>query len=174
MTRLPPITHVRRGTRMGASLAVVALAMAATGCGGSKSKTSTTHSAAASPSATASATSSASPSTPSAAASVTTGPVRAALTAPNHTPKAGKLWPYSVKVTDASGKPLSGKVDTEFLFGSQVVGHEVPPSHPLKGGALHDAVTWPAQAVGEPLALRVVVHASQRTITLNWPVSVKR
>jgi hypothetical protein len=100
--------------------------------------------------------------------------VRASLRAPNHTPTAKKLWPYSVKVTDPSGKPLSGTVDTEFLFGSQVVGHEAPPTHPLKNGALRDAVTWPAQAVGEPLALRVVVHTSQRTITLDWPVSVKR
>jgi hypothetical protein len=100
--------------------------------------------------------------------------VRASLSAPNHAPKAGKLWPYSVKVTDASGKPLTGTVDTEFLFGSQVVGHEDPATHPLKSGTLHDAVTWPAQAVGEPLALRVVVHTSQRTITLDWPVSVKR
>ena len=180
MARLPANPHLRRRARAGAWLTVLALAVTLAACGGGgKTKSSTTSTAAASHSATAPATSSTAPSSPASSnaggvASVTTGPVRASLHAPNHSPTAKKLWPYSVKVTDPSGKPLPGTVDTEFLFGSQVVGHEVPPTHPLKNGALRDAVTWPAQAVGEPLALRVVVHASQRTITLDWPVSVKR
>jgi hypothetical protein len=175
MALLPANPHLRRRARAGAWLTLVALAVTAGGCGGGgKSKSSTTSTPAASHSATAPATSSTAPSNASGVASVTTGPVRATLHAPNHSPTAKKLWPYSVKVTDPSGKPLPGTVDTEFLFGGQVVGHEAPPTHRLNNGALRDAVTWPAQAVGEPLALRVVVHAGQRTITLDWPVSVKR
>jgi hypothetical protein len=157
--------------RTAACLAALALAVVAAGCGGSKSKSTTTS---ASHAATAPATSSTAPATPSGKSSVTTGPVRASLTAPNHTPPAGKLWPYAVKVTDAAGKPLAGTVDTEFLFGGQVVGHESPPTHTLKNGGLHDEMTWPAQAVGQPLTLQVVVHTSQGTIALDWPVSVKR
>jgi hypothetical protein len=46
----------------------------------------------------------------------------------------GKPWRYVLKVTDASGRPLSGTVDVEFGFGGQVVGHDTPPVHPLKRG----------------------------------------
>jgi hypothetical protein len=157
-----PATAPARAALAGAL--VVALALA--GCGGSKTKSSTTTSASKSASASSSA--------PGGVASITTGPVRGSLSAPGHAPRAGKLWPYSVKVTDASGKPLSGTVDTEFLYGGQLVGHESPPTHPLKNGALRDAVTWPAQAVGQPLTLQTVVHTSAGTITLDWPVSVQR
>ena len=83
--------------------------------------------------------------------SVATGPVRGRLTAANHTPTAGKLWDYSVKVTSASGKPLSGTVDIEFAFGSEVVGRDTPPTHPVKDGSWQDNLKVPRDAVGEPL-----------------------
>jgi hypothetical protein len=101
------------------------------------------------------------------------GGVRASLHGESHAPVAGKLWHYSVLATDASGKALSGKVDTEFVFGGQVVGREKPPTHQLKNGRLDDKVTFPAQAIGIPLTFRVVVHASAGTLTLNWPVKVR-
>jgi hypothetical protein len=147
-----------------ATALVVVLVLA--GCGGSKSTSTTTTSASHSATTT-------SP-VQGGSASITTGPVRGSLSAPSHAPIAGKLWPYSVKVTDASGKPLSGTVDTEFLFGGQLVGRESPPTHPLKDGTLHDSVTWPAQSAGQTLTLRTVVHTSAGTITLDWPVTVKR
>jgi hypothetical protein len=148
---------------------VVALVLA--GCGGSKSKSTTTTSA--SHSATTPSTSASSQKS-SGVASVTTGPVRGSLTGPNHAPTAGQGWPYSVKVMDAGGKPLSGMVDIEFLFGGQVVGRDTPPTHPVKNGTWHDVLTFPAQAIGEPLMLQAVVHTSAGTITLDWPVTVKR
>jgi hypothetical protein len=144
----------------------VVLAFAAAGCGGaSKSKLSTTP--------TTQRTATTSPS-PTGASTVTTGPVRGTLTAPDHAPVAGKLWPYMVKVTDASGKPLPGTVDTEFAFAGQVVGRESPPTHPLVNGALSDMVTWPPQSVGQPLVLQTVVHTSLGSITLDWPVTPRR
>ena len=79
-------------------------------------------------------------------------------------------WLYSVLATDPSGHALSGTVDTMFVFNGVVVGHEVPPTHPLTNGRLDNKVTFPARAVGIPLALRVVIHTKAGTVTLDWPV----
>lgn len=76
--------------------------------------------------------------------------------------------------TDASGRALSGTVDTQFVFGGQVVGHETPPTHPLTNGRLNDNVTYPATAVGIQLTFQVVVHTQLGSVTLDWPVKVKR
>jgi hypothetical protein len=102
------------------------------------------------------------------------GGMRATLHGDNHAPTVNKHWHYSVLATDASGHPLSGTVDTEFALGGQVVGHETPPTHRLSSGRLNDAVTFPAQAVGVPLALQVVVHTHLGSVTLSWPVKVQR
>jgi hypothetical protein len=99
--------------------------------------------------------------------------MRASLHGQGHAPTPGKLWHYSVLATNGSGKALSGKVDTEFVFNGVVVGHESPPTHPLKNGRLDDAVTFPARSAGIPLTFRVVVHTPAGTVTLNWPVKVR-
>jgi hypothetical protein len=162
------LAHLER-TKPVALLTAFLLCAAIAGCGGSaKPKSSTTHPKS-SPSTTATTGRSA-----GGGATVTTGPVRASLTAADHSPIAGKLWPYAVKVTDARGQPLPGTVDTEFVFAGQVVGRESPPTHPLVNGMLHDMVTFPPQSVGEPLSLQVVVHTSLGAVTLDWPVSTRR
>ncbi len=88
--------------------------------------------------------------------------MRASLHGQGHAPTPGKLWHYSVLATNRSGKALSGKVETEFVFNGVVVGHESPPTHPLKNGRLDDKVTFPARAVGIPLTFRVVVQTRGR------------
>jgi hypothetical protein len=100
--------------------------------------------------------------------------MRAWLHADSHAPKAGKLFNYSVLAADSSDHALSGTVTTQFVFSGQVVGHESPPTHPLKNGRLNDNVTFPARAIGIPLSLQVVVHTRLGTITLNWSVRVKK
>lgn len=109
-----------------------------------------------------------------AGASITSGPVHASFTAPNHTPKVGKPWPYSVRVSDASGHPLSGTVKIQFTFGGQVVGTDTPPVHPVTNGSWHDNLTFPKAAVGEPITLQAVVHTSAGSVTLNWPVTAQK
>ena len=101
-------------------------------------------------------------------------PIRATLVGENHHPTANKLWPYTVTATDANGRPLPGKVDVEFAFNGTVVGHASPPTDPLKNGRWHDRLTFPAQAIGEPLDLRIVVHTPIGSVTLSWPVKVKK
>jgi hypothetical protein len=104
-----------------------------------------------------------------------TGPVHATLHGASHNPAAGRLWSYSVKATDASGKPLSGTVETEFVVPSiGVVGKETPAVHSLKAGLLHDRLTFPAAALGHPIVLVTVVHTSAGSVALGWPVSVKK
>jgi hypothetical protein len=98
---------------------------------------------------------------------------RATLVGQDHAPVATKRWRYTVRVVSAAGRPLGGTVETEFAFGGQVVGRESPPSHTLKHGVLKDVVEWPKQAIGQPLALQVVVHTSAGAQTLDWPVMVK-
>ena len=100
--------------------------------------------------------------------------MRGTLRAQNHAPTVGKSWRYSVTVTDAAGHPLSGTVDIEFAFGGQVVGHDTPPTHPVAHGHWTDTLKFPADAVGEPLSFRAVVHTSAGSITLDWPITVQR
>jgi hypothetical protein len=94
----------------------------------------------------------------------------ATLHADNHNPTVNQLWHYSVEATDASGHPLSGTVETDFVFNGQVVGKEVPPTHPLTNGRLDDAVTFPTESIAYPLTFRVVVTISNGSVTLDWPV----
>jgi hypothetical protein len=144
---------------------VLALSLGTIGCGSSSSNSAAT-----------SATTKPANTTPAAAggsSTVTTGPVRGTLNAANHDPKVGKNWAYTVHVTDAAGKPLAGTVDIEFLFGQQVVGHDTPPTHPLKHGRWHDYLNYPPPAAGQPLTFRAVVHTRLGSITLDWPVKVK-
>lgn len=100
--------------------------------------------------------------------------MRASLHSENHAPKVNKLWHYSVLATNASRQPLSGTVESEFVFSGQVVGRESPPTHRLTKGRLDDSLTFPAQAAGIPLTFQVVVHTRLGSVTLDWPVKVRR
>jgi hypothetical protein len=149
----------------------VGLLLGAVACGSSKSKTtssstSTTNTTAAAPGANP-----ATATTPVAAS----GPVHATLSGVNHTPVAGKNWTYTLHVTDASGKPLTGTVDTDFVVaGLGVVGKETPPVHKLKNGTLSDTLQFPADAVGHPITLVTVIHTSAGAAAVGWPVNVSK
>ena len=138
--------------RVALSAAAVAAAVAA--CGGSSSSSRSTSTT----------TGAGRPGPPA--------PLRGKLVGANHAPKVNVNWPYTVTVTDASGHPVSGTVDIEFTFAGQVVGHDKPPTHPLKNGRWHDNLKFPPQAVGEPIALQAVVHSPKGSIALVWAVTV--
>ncbi len=142
-------------------------------CGSSKPKPASTATAATTQAAT---TQSASANPVTATASTaTTGTLRATLTGTNHTPVVNRNWSYTVRATDPSGKPLSGTVETEFVFpGLGVVGKEAPPTHPLKDGVLTDTLQFPAAALGHPLRLVTVVHTSAGSVALAWPVTIAK
>lgn len=142
--------------------ATVLLGLAIAGCGGSSKPKPTT------PSTNATRTTQF-----SVGVGVATTRISATLRAPNHRPVAGEKWPYSVQVTDRHGHPLSGTVRIQFALGGQVVGTDTPPVHPLTDGRWHDNLKFPRRSVGFPLTFQVVVHTSEGSVTLNWPVSVK-
>jgi hypothetical protein len=156
--------------------AVPVAAAAAIALGGCGSSSKSSSSATSTPASTTTATSSTASSTPSASggATVTTGPVHAALRANDHAPVANKAWPYTVLVTDASGHPLDGSVRIQFTFAGSVVGTDSPPVHPVKHGIWRDSLTYPTSAVGQPLTFQAVVTTSAGSVTLNWPVNVRR
>ncbi len=161
-----------------ASVAALAVSISACGSSSSSSSPSTTHSrtASASTSSTSSAPVTASgksaPASRAGTSSVQSGPVYGELVAVNHSPTVNKPWAYSVKVTNAAGRPLSGTVAIEFTFGGEVVGHDTPPVHPVRNGLWHDTLEFPAQSEGEPLSVQAVVHTSAGSVTLDWPITV--
>jgi uncharacterized repeat protein (TIGR01451 family) len=149
----------------------VALLLGASACGSSKPRTTTSST---STSATNAAPAGANPTTASTPTSAS-GPVHATLHGANHTPVAGKNWTYTVRVTNAAGKPLAGTVETDFVFaGLGVVGKETPAVHKLKNGMLTDTLQFPTDAVGHPITLVTVVHTGAGSVALGWPVNVSK
>ena len=104
-------------------------------------------------------------------------PFRAVLDAPTHTPKAGKPWLYSVRVTDLQGRPIRARITMRVLFGGIPVGKvdagktftfvgtwREPENSPL---------IWPARSRGHPLTFEALVTARGATKRLDYTVNVK-
>ena len=110
----------------------------------------------------------------SGSSSVTTGAVRATLTGQDHNPVAGKKWIYTLSVTDAQGHGLPATIETEFALQGAVVGHDTPPTHSLKNGRYKEALKFPASSLGIPLDLQIVIHTKLGSVTVDWPVTVRK
>lgn len=124
------------------AIVAVAVALAVAGCGGGKAKPKA-------------------PAQPFDLSVQTGGP----------NPRVGKDWPVTLTVTRA-GRPLSGKVTYEFVFGGSVVGKRGP--YPLRGGHYHDTPTFPTRAIGIPLTFRLVVSTRYGTRNVDRQVTVRR
>lgn len=112
------------------------------------------------------------------AAGVSALPLKATLTVPTLEPQANVRWPYTVHVTDATGKPLGAKITVRTvdpLGGKHPVQLERKKTDivafPIKG-TFTDAVVWPAEAQGVPLTFQVVVTALGKTTTLAKKITV--
>ncbi len=106
--------------------------------------------------------------------SVSAGALRATFNGKNHTPKVNQPWPYTLKVTNATGQPLSGTVAIEFLLAGEIVAYDQPPTHPIINGLWQNTLKFPASALGYPLTLRAIAHTPAGSITLNWPITVQQ
>jgi hypothetical protein len=104
-------------------------------------------------------------------------PFRAVLHAPTHSPKAGKPWLYSVRVTDPQGRPIRARITMRVLFGGIPVGKvdagktfsfvgtwREPKDSPL---------IWPARSRGRPLTFEAIVTARGATKRLDYTISVR-
>jgi hypothetical protein len=119
---------------------------------------------------------------PSAAAAATVrasnGPFSAVLGAGTHSPKVNAYWPISVNAT-LSGRPARCGISYQFLFGGQVVSHQIPRykngrPHTSFTGHFTDQLTFPARSVGYPLTVRVHVWSGSRAVNLDYTVQVVR
>jgi hypothetical protein len=94
------------------------------------------------------------------------------LQAPSSEPKSGGKWPITVTAQNASGKPVNGTVSYAFLFGGAVVARR--PGGQMKNGIYHDQLEFPAQALGYPLTLEVIVEGEGGRGTTTRAVKVER
>lgn len=100
--------------------------------------------------------------------------VHATLAGENHDPTVNQPWHYTVTVTGAQGNELSGTETTQYTYDGVVVGTEKPENVAFTGGVYHDTIEFPAAAVGYPLEVQAVIHVSLGSVTLDWPVEVRR
>ena len=82
-----------------------------------------------------------------------------------HTPAINTRWPYTVKVTDAKGKPLAARITAVVVDPIGVV-HPVEffssakkhvTNYPIKG-TFKDAIIWPPESKGYALTFKVTVR----------------
>ena len=113
---------------------------------------------------------------PALAAAATTsqssGPLKATFTASTHSPKINQKMPITVTAT-LNGKPAHATAVYQFLFGGAVVNTQYPygNKHFSFTGHYRDNLVFPAESVGEPLTLRVVIKASGHTVNLSWSIT---
>ena len=112
---------------------------------------------------------------PLAAAATTSGssgPLKATFAASTHTPKINQKMAITVTAT-LGGKPAHATAVYQFLYSGQVVGTEYPHynKHFSFTGHFSDSLVFPAESVGEPLTLRVVIKASGHTVNLSWSIT---
>jgi hypothetical protein len=100
--------------------------------------------------------------------------IRVTMKGQNHHPVVNKRWTYSVTVTSARGRRLSGTETTHYLYGSTVVGTEKPINVRFKNGYYHDTIEFPGAAVGHPLRVWVVVKTRYGSGSAAWWIIVKR
>ena len=100
--------------------------------------------------------------------------LRVALTAPTHTPHAGKAkWWYVVRAT-AAGKPLRGKLTVEVVdpLGTAHFAEVGTTTRKLRNypfvGRYRDFTQWPPAARGYRLTFRVIVTAMGGSRTIDY------
>jgi hypothetical protein len=133
-------------------IAAPLLVLVAAGCGGSHSAVTTTAPRPASP-------------------------FRAVLHAPTHTPKAGKPWLYSVRVTDPQGRPIRARITMRVLFGGIPVGKvDAGKTFTFVGTwrePKNSPLIWPARSRGRPLTFEALVTARGKTKRLDYTINVQ-
>ncbi len=106
------------------------------------------------------------------------GPIKVTISAPVK-PKVNVPWAYSVKVVDATGKPVAAKL-------SLVVIDPLGTPHPVEffkkptfvtnvpiKGVFSDKIIWPPASVGYPLKLRATAKAGGVTASKTLALTVK-
>jgi hypothetical protein len=98
--------------------------------------------------------------------------IHVSISGQNHHPVVNKKWSYTVTVRSASGQKLSGTETTHYLYNGTVVGTEKPVNVRFKNGHYHDTIEFPADAVGQPLRVWVVVSTKDGSGSAAWSITV--
>jgi hypothetical protein len=103
--------------------------------------------------------------------------INVTISAPTHRPKVNALWPVSVRVTDASGKPVPARLTMRILFGGAPVGKvDNGRVYRFVGGwreAKGNEITWPPASRGEPLQFEAIVTANHVTVKRTWAIEAR-
>ena len=112
------------------------------------------------------------------ALAATAAPFQATLAAGTHKPAINTRWPYSVKVVDAKGKPLSARITVVVV---DPIGGVHPTLYYLSTtkyvtniafrGTFRDAVKWPPESRGYPLTFRVTIKVGTSKKVLKYVVT---
>jgi hypothetical protein len=103
--------------------------------------------------------------------------IRVRLTADTHRPRVGKRWHYTVRVTDAAGKPVPASVHLQILFGGVPVGQI--GRHRVESGVWSETIgapgnpPFPARARGVRLVFEAVVKALGETKRADYWIVVR-
>ena len=96
----------------------------------------------------------------------------------DHHPVVGKTWSYSVRVTNAAGKPVACKIHLQMLLAGMSVVGEVGV-HVVRNGVWKETIVahgpdaFPPASVGQPLVLRATVTAKGYAgAKANWAIAV--
>lgn len=114
------------------------------------------------------------PTTPPPPTPTYTPPMRVTLVGQDHAPVVNQPWKYTVTVTDANGRPLSGTETTHYTFNGSIVGTEKPTDVRFTNGVYHDTIEFPPASLGYPLAVQITVHTVLGTATRSWTIKVKK
>jgi hypothetical protein len=103
-------------------------------------------------------------------------PVKVTIVAPNHAPRIGTHWNYSLRVT-AGGKPVAARLTEQIvdpLGGAHPVQlglTKIDITNRLIKGTFGDFIIWPADSRGIPLTLRVTVVVGKAKHVLTYAVT---
>jgi hypothetical protein len=101
-------------------------------------------------------------------------PFKATLVGGGHAPKINTRWPYTVKVTDAKGKPLAARITAvvvdpiggvhpvQFFANTKYV-----TNYPIRG-LFKDAIIWPPESTNYQLKFRVTVRVGTAKKVLTY------
>jgi hypothetical protein len=105
------------------------------------------------------------------------GAPKIVLHAPNHDPKVGVHWNYTITARSPSGKAVAATL-TERIVDPIGGVHPVQLGNTKKNiaglrftGTFSDFIIWPASSRGIPLTLRATVKAGGHTTVVNVPVT---
>ncbi len=87
---------------------------------------------------------------------VVAGGITFTMRAPTHKPAVGQAW--ALKATAARGdKPIAGKVVVDAVYQGETVAHM--HTGRLVKGVYEHSFTWPQEAAGHPLTIKVSITA---------------